>query len=106
MQRLLRILMVALVLPLALPERAAAADPTLLFSYEVTGAYGLDLPKLPEATYAERATFAGEVLDKLVPDVIRATGIDPRKVETQITPGGYLLKTNASLQSKLPLGPQ
>ncbi|MBI1774780.1 MAG: hypothetical protein HYR63_05475 [Proteobacteria bacterium] len=81
----------------------AAADPQLLFSYEVTSAVGLELPKLAGATYAERATFAGQVLDSLVPDVLRAVGLDPRKVETQITPGGYNLKTNASLQSKVAL---
>ena len=100
---MLRLLLLFL-LVLPAPRAARAADPTLLFSYEVTSAVGLDLPKLPQATYAERATFAGQVLDRLVPDVVRAVGLDPKRVKTEITPGGYLLKTNASLQSKTALG--
>jgi hypothetical protein len=83
---------------------AGAADRALLFSYEVTSTVGLDLPKLAEASYAQRATVAGEALDRVVPDVVRAVGLKPGQVQTQITPGGYLLKTNASLQSKATLG--
>jgi hypothetical protein len=106
MQRLVRLVPLALVLTLLAVASAAAADRVLLFSYEVTSAVGLDLPKLPQASYAERATVAGEALDRVVPDVVRAVGLKPSQIQTQITPGGYLLKTNASLQSKATLGDQ
>ena len=53
MHRLYRLLLVALWVGLPAAGRAAlAADPTLLFSYEVTSAVGLDLPKLGQASYA------------------------------------------------------
>lgn len=78
---------------------AQPADaPTLLFSYEALAfdALGLDGSK---AGYDDRAAFTRQVLQDEVPAILAATGIDPAAVETEVTPGGYLLNTNASLQS-------
>jgi hypothetical protein len=36
---------------------------------------------------------------------LAANGVDAGKVETQVTPGGFLLRTNASLQSKIAIAP-
>ena len=80
-------------------QPAQAADHPLLFSYEATSSQ-LGLTKLREAQYADRAAFAAKVKDELLADIFRAVGTDPAKVRTEITPGGYLLRTNSSLQSR------
>src|SRR6188768_735565 len=82
---------------------AAAADERVLISYEVTPSVGFDLPKLKTAGYAERAAFSAQVLEKIVPKVVASLGVDPAVLETEVTPGGYLLKTNASLQTEAAL---
>ncbi|MBM3546302.1 MAG: hypothetical protein FJX54_05080 [Alphaproteobacteria bacterium] len=77
-----------------------AADRPLLFSYEATSSQ-LGLSKLRDAQYADRAAFTAKVKDEILPDILRAVGVDPAKVRTELTPGGYLLRTNASLQSRV-----
>ena len=84
----------------AATQAAEAADRPLLFSYEATSGQ-LGLAKLRDAAYADRAAFTAKVQDELVPEILRAVGIDPAKVRTELTPGGYLLRTNASLQSRV-----
>lgn len=78
----------------------AAAESRVLLSYEVTPSAGFDLPNLSQASYADRAAFSSEVLEKIVPKIVSAVGIDAATLETEVTPGGYLLKTNASLQTE------
>jgi len=101
MNRLLRALLL-LVTVLAFGP-AMAADRPLLFSYEATSGQ-LGLSKLANAQYADRAAFTAKVRDELLPDIFRAVGVDPSKVRTELTPGGYLLRTNASLQSRIAIG--
>mgnify|MGYP001809665055 CR=1 FL=1 len=71
-----------------------------LLSYEATPSAGFDLPKLEAAGYDERAAFAAKVLAEIVPKIADAVGIDANDLDTEVTPGGYLLKTNASLQTE------
>jgi hypothetical protein len=92
------IFLAALLIGLSGP--ATAADHPLLFSYEATSGQ-LGLTKLRDAHYADRAAFTARVSDELLPDILRAVEIDPAKVRTEMTPGGYLLRTNASLQSRV-----
>ncbi len=82
---------------------AAAADERVLISYEATPSVGFNLPKLKTAGYAERAAFSKEVLEKIVPKIAASISVDPVVLETEVTPGGYLLKTNASLQTEATL---
>jgi hypothetical protein len=90
-----------LVVGLIGPAEAAERPPhPLLFSYEVTSGQ-LGLTRLREAQYADRAAFTAKIRDELLPDILRAVDIDPAKVRTELTPGGYLLRTNASLQSRV-----
>jgi hypothetical protein len=98
MRHFLRLLL-GLVLGFSLAP-ASAADRPLLFSYEATSSQ-LGLPRLRDAQYADRAAFTAKVKDELLPDILRAAGVDPAKVRTELTPGGYLLRTNASLQSRV-----
>lgn len=78
----------------------ALADEQVLLSYEATPSAGFELPGLAKATYADRASFSEEVLKEIVPKIVAANGIDPKILATEVTPGGYLLKTNASLQTQ------
>nr|WP_286198631.1 hypothetical protein [Mesorhizobium sp. BR1-1-16] len=58
------------------------------------------MPKLEAAGYADRAAFAAKALEEIVPKIADAVGIDSNDLDTEVTPGGYLLKTNASLQTE------
>jgi len=79
---------------------AAQADERVLLSYEATPSVGFELPGLAKASYDDRASFSVDVLKEIVPRIVTANGIDPQSLETEVTPGGYLLKTNASLQTQ------
>lgn len=79
---------------------ALAEEPdSFLISYETTPSFGFDLPKLKAASYDERAAFSQKILVDIVPRIADAVGIDSENIISEVTPGGYLLKTNASLQS-------
>lgn len=77
---------------------AQAAEPVLI-SYEAAPSSGFELPKLDQATYAVRSAFALQALTDIVPKIAAATGVEDSKMVSEVTPGGYLLKTNASLQT-------
>ena len=79
---------------------SAHADARVLLSYEATPSVGFELPGLAKASYDDRAAFSAEVLKEIVPKIVVANGIDPQSLDTEVTPGGYLLKTNASLQTQ------
>jgi hypothetical protein len=95
------VLAAALVLT-ALPAAARRDEPILLFSYECL-APARDAVDTAAAGFAEKAAFSRQVQAELVPQVIAALGVPAETVETEVTPGGYLLETNASLQSRLPI---
>jgi hypothetical protein len=95
----LRAAVLAAIIPFAF-HNTALADQKVLLSYEATPSAGFHLPQLAQASYDDRAAFSAEVLKEIVPKIIRANGIDPATLETEVTPGGYLLKTNASLQTE------
>lgn len=82
---------------------AAASDPALLLSYEAIPSAQVELPRLDRASYAQRAEATAAVLDALVPEILVLMGVDPGKAETEMTPGGYLMETNASLQTRVSL---
>jgi hypothetical protein len=90
-------------LMIAVGSPALADTDTFLFSYEATPSAGFDLPKLPSATYEQRADFSAKMLAGIVPRIAEAVGIDPGGLASEVTPGGYLLKTNASLQTQVDL---
>ncbi|AUW47606.1 hypothetical protein CUJ84_pRLN3000495 (plasmid) [Rhizobium leguminosarum] len=58
------------------------------------------MPRLAQASYDDRATFSAEVSKDIVPKIITASGIEAATLRTEVTPGGYRLKTNASLQTE------
>lgn len=95
----LRVAALAAIIPFAF-EATAVAGQKVLLSYEATPSAGFHLPKLAKASYDDRAAFSDEVLKEIVPKIIVANGVDPASLETEVTPGGYLLKTNASLQTE------
>lgn len=99
LRTILRAAVLAAVMPFAFQSVALAGQKVLL-SYEATPSAGFHLPKLAKASYDDRAAFSGDVLNEIVPKIIAANGIDPATLETEVTPGGYLLKTNASLQTE------
>ncbi len=88
---------------LAATASAAFAKDGVLISYEATPSAGFDLPGLKDASYSDRAAFSAKALEVIVPKILKAVDVDPALVSTEVTPGGYLLKTNASLQSQADL---
>lgn len=77
----------------------AEAPRAQLLSYEAIPSVQVTLD-LSAATYAQRAALTAAAFADIAPAVIAAAGFDPAAVETGMTPGGYLLKTNASLQAR------
>lgn len=84
----------------ALGAACPAAAGTRLLSYEAIPSAQVDLD-LSGATYSQRAELTLAVHDALVASIIRASGLDPADAVTELTPGGYLLETNASLQTEI-----
>lgn len=84
--------------PKPAPAPEAPVGPTQLFSYEALTfkPLGLDGAK---ATYADRAAFTEQVKDTELPKILALLNIPADQVQTEVTPGGYQLETNASLQS-------
>lgn len=82
--------------PVAAP--AAPVGPTQLFSYEALTFKSLGF-KEGKATYDQRAAFTEQVRQKELPQILAALNIPAADVQTEVTPGGYQLHTNASLQS-------
>lgn len=80
----------------------AAAEAVRLLSYEATPSVQSPVD-LGASTYEQRETLARAALAEIVPGVMAAVGVDPAALETRVTPGGYLLRTNASLQTRGPL---
>ncbi|WEK49416.1 MAG: hypothetical protein P0Y66_17005 [Candidatus Kaistia colombiensis] len=82
---------------------AAQAVEPVLISYEAAPSAGFELPKLGQASYAVRSAFALQALSDIVPKIAAAAGVDASKMVSEVTPGGYLLRTNASLQTMVDL---
>lgn len=80
-------------------EPAAAQETVHLISYEALPSVQVDVD-LTEASYAERAQITAEAAAEVMPEVLAILGVDPAMAETMVTPGGYLLNTNASLQTQ------
>ncbi|MGK9167181.1 hypothetical protein KXR53_12835 [Inquilinus limosus] len=87
------------------PAPAAPVGPTLLFSYEALTfkPLGLDAAK---ASYADRAAVTTQVKDTELPKILALLNIPADQVQTEVTPGGYQLETNASLQSAFETDPK
>ncbi|MFN3614302.1 MAG: hypothetical protein ACK4WC_07060 [Rubrimonas sp.] len=77
----------------------AAAAEMHLISYEAIPSVQTDID-LAGATYDQRAELTAMVRDAIAPQVIAALAMDGALIETDLTPGGYLLNTNASLQAR------
>lgn len=86
---------------LALAGPAAAQDTTPhLLSYEALPSVQVDVDFGP-ATYDDRAAITAEALETVMPQVFDILGVvASAATETMVTPGGYLLNTNASLQTE------
>ena len=89
-----------------------AADRLLLISYEAIPVADADqaIPSADliakgaaRAPYGEREKFTHTMLVEFIPNIMRAVGIDPAAADTRIVPGGYQLRTNPSLQTRISL---
>ena len=60
----------------------------------------LDLT-LENASYEQREAFTVAAQSELVPDIVAAVGLSGQMLDTRLTPGGFALVTNPSLQSRL-----
>ena len=84
---------------LAAGARAQNEAPPQLLSYEAIPSVQLSLD-LDASTYAQRAEATEAALETLVPAIAAAVSLDGAGLDSEVTPGGYLLKTNASLQTR------
>jgi hypothetical protein len=88
----------------ATPVTAPVA-PTMLFSYEALTfkPFGFDEKK---ASYAQRAAVTEQVMEAELPKILDLLKIPADQVQTELTPGGYEMQTNASLQSAFETDPE
>lgn len=80
---------------------AADAQPVQLLSFEAIPVAQIALPKAKDAPYAQKEDVARTVADQLVPAILRAAGIDSGAARTQVFPGGYLMRTDPALQTRV-----
>lgn len=95
----LRLAVVCLAFLLALPAALGQEErPTLLFSYETLN---FDIHKVDPKTisYDKRVEITEEAKQTELPKILDLLKISADKLSTKVMPGGYLLETNASLQS-------
>lgn len=92
----------AAALTLALSTTAVQAQSVHLISYEATSSQQTDV-NLEEVSYDARAAIAAQARDMVVPEVLDILGIDPEDASIEVTPGGWMLETNASLQTRAEL---
>ncbi len=53
------------------------------------------------ADYGEKEAFTQQVFNELFPDIVTAVGIDSADIDSELSPGGFLLETNPSMQAQL-----
>jgi len=91
---------------LVLATAAASAQPVQLLSYEAIPSAQIALPKAKDAPYAQKQAVAQAVADQLVPAILRAAGIDSGSARTQVYPGGYEVRTDPALQTRVATAPE
>lgn len=79
----------------AVQQVSFEAVPTPLFELG-----SLDV-SLDAATYAQLESFTAATRDAALPDIVAAVGLTERMLDTEMTPGGFALTTNPSLQTRL-----
>ncbi|MEM9490706.1 MAG: hypothetical protein AAGC55_16280, partial [Myxococcota bacterium] len=92
-----------------LPWSAACSDSEderiIQLSYEAIPGTGVALDMGPVdvsgSDYAAKLDFTQDVFEQLVPEVIVAMASDHDEEISEITPGGFLLETNPSMQTRL-----
>lgn len=80
---------------------AASPNPEFLLSFEVIPSIGAPPGLRRDASYVQREQLAQSALNAVLPDLIRELGIEPAQVRHSIEPGGFELRTGASVQSRL-----
>ncbi len=85
----------------AASDLGGAGSGLWLLSYDAVPSAQVDLPEFHTAAYADVARFSEQVVDVLLASVATAAGIDPARLATEVSPGGYAGNTTASAQSEL-----
>lgn len=87
----------------------AAENSTIQLSYEAIPGSGVTLGQgevdMSAAVYDDKRAFTQQVHDGLVPMVFAELGVDFAELSSEDAPGGYLLETNPSMQSRGDLSP-
>lgn len=87
------------------PDESSGPGPIHQISYEAipTPLYELGVLDLTldDATYAQKEAFTVEARDALLPDIVALVDLSGEMLDTRLTPGGFQLVTNPSLQSRV-----
>jgi hypothetical protein len=107
LQQSIRITVVGLLLAgfAACSDDVRDAEVELQLSYEAIPGVGVVLPQGTVDTsgsdFADKLEFTQDVFATLVPDVMAAVDVEFADVDSEITPGGFLLETSPSMQTRL-----
>lgn len=91
---------VVLAVLLLLLDMAPALAETWL-AYQAMPAAGTDLPSVDARPYAVRQALAEAAARQIVPDAVDAVGLRRDRVSTEMVAGGYELRTDPSLLSRI-----
>ena len=79
-------------------------DSTVQLSYEAIPGNGIALGQgavdMSAALYADKSTFTQDIHDELVPQVFSEFGLDFAGLASEEAPGGFLVETNPSMQTR------
>jgi uncharacterized protein (UPF0297 family) len=81
---------------------AASAQNFIYVAYQAIPGTRTGWPDIARLDYNARQRLSEDVQRRILPDVIRALGMQTMALETQIVPGGYMLKTDPSFVTRFP----
>ena len=93
-----------LLLSLLLALWSTTASAQTYVAYQAIPGTDTGWPDIGRLNYAQRQHLTQQVGVAIVPAVIRTLGLQSLGLQTQIVPGGYLLKTDPSLVTRFPQG--
>lgn len=94
----------ALALSLLACSDPAVEDSTVQLSYEAIPGSGITLGQgavdMSAAVYDDKSAFTGDIFSDVVPQVFSEFGLDFAALDSEEAPGGFLVETNPSMQSR------
>jgi hypothetical protein len=80
----------------------ASAQNFIYVAYQAIPGTRTGWPDIARLDYSARQRLSEDVQRRILPDVVHTLGLQAMALETQIVPGGYLLRTDPSFVTRFP----